>query len=168
MKIDNRSHIVFLILFGILLCFAYTGQYHRGSPIYIMGILTICIPVLDAVSILVIPRWRRSCSDRPYAHLAVVHVQTLVFWWATGVAGFFITFPPYTLHPTSTEVICRAIADLSLFGIQLASILCHFAAVRWACHRPLPIPVLPVISIICPLLALLALLVFTTCFFLPI
>jgi hypothetical protein len=168
MKTDNRYQIVFLILFGILLCLAYAGQYQRGSPVYILGILTICIPVLDVVAILVIPRWRRDCSDRPYAHLAIVHVQTLVFWWATGVAGFFLSFPPYSPWPGSIEVICRVMADLSLFGIQVACILCHFAVVRWACQHPLPIPVLPVISIICPLLALLALLAFTTCFYLPV
>jgi hypothetical protein len=167
MKMNNKPHIGFLILFGILLCLAYTGEYYRGSVVYIFGRLTICIPVLDLIAILVIPPWRRKCSARPYAHLAVVHIQTLVFWWATGVSGFFLTYPPYPLHPDSMVIIRLVFGDLSILGAQIAIVLCHYTAVRWASKHPLPIPVLPLISLICPLIALLALLVLFPCSGLP-
>jgi hypothetical protein len=156
---NNKPLVSFLVFFGMLLCLAYTGNYNRGDAVYIFGMLTVCIPVLDSIAILVIPPWRRKCSARPYAHLAVVHVQTLVFWWATGVAGFYLTYPPWKLHPSSMDIIRLVFGDLSILGAQLALVLCHYAAVRWACKHPLPIPVLPLISIICPLLSFLALLV---------
>jgi hypothetical protein len=167
MKHPNYILIGFLCLFGIMLYIMGTGHYHRGSLIYTIGALSMCVPILDATALLVIPRWRRNCASQPYGHLAVVHVQTLLFWWATGVAGCILTFPPASLHPSSMEVIRQIFTDLSLLGAQLTSMLCHYALIRWACRHPLPIPVLALISAICPLIGLLTLLIFTVCSLLP-